>query len=159
MALGQLVNVDWRGRLIRYAPLIFMAAVIIYLGSGAGSLPQTSRIIGPLLQFFFPEMTLESRALVHVTIRKLAHFLEYAALGFLAARAFGTSSVRVLNRWWPVAALAAVASIALLDEFLQSMSNTRIGSAYDVMIDLVGGFVAVAIVGIFRMRQTRVKRR
>ena len=71
-------------------------------------------------------------------IDKLYHFLEYAPLGWMLARALRGSSPRL---GWTVVAWAAAALAACVagsDEFYQSFIDTRIASAWDALADLAG---------------------
>jgi VanZ family protein len=77
--------------------------------------------------------------------RKVAHFAEYALLGFLAARAFRGSPRPGLQSRWFLASLALVVVYALLDEYHQSFVPSRTGTAYDSLIDMAGGLAALVI--------------
>lgn len=139
-----------RGRTFAYAPLFIWIAVILILGSGPGSSAQTSRFIKPLIDFFFPGAAPDTFLLVHAAIRKTAHFVEYAVLALLAARAFlATTNARV-NRYWLPLSLAIVAAVAATDEFNQSFYSTRTSSVWDVLLDAAGGVFALLCVAIFR---------
>jgi hypothetical protein len=71
-----------------------------------------------------------------LVLRKLAHFTEYAVLGFLLARAAP-----------PLAAFALGALYAVSDEVHQSFVSGRQGVPEDVAIDVVG---IVAGILVFR---------
>jgi VanZ family protein len=132
--------------LSRYAPLVVWLAFISYASSDSFSAGNTSRIIGPLILWLFPNTTEESLAIVHFVTRKIAHFTEYAILAFLAARAFRTSprpSIR--NRWFMISAIVIVV-YALLDEYHQSFVPTRTASVFDSFIDMAGGFAALIFI-------------
>lgn len=139
-----------REQLMLYAPLVLWIGVIFFLSSSQGSMTETSRIIRPLLEFFFPTATPETLTFYHGVIRKFAHFAEYAVLGLLAARAFARRTTA--QAFLTAVALAAV--VAFTDEFLQSLNPARTGSAYDVAIDLVGAVFGSAI-GIWRIKAQR----
>jgi VanZ family protein len=81
--------------LSRYLPLVIWLAFISYASSDSFNAGNTSRIIGPLVLWLFPNTSPETMATIHFITRKLAHFSEYAILGFLAARAF-----RMRERWF-----------------------------------------------------------
>jgi VanZ family protein len=119
--------------------------VILFLGSGAGAMPETSRFIGPLLRYLFPEASAELLVLYHGFIRKLAHFVEYSVLGFLAVRVFRGSTTRLVARHWPAASLLLVIATAAIDELLQSFNPARTGSPWDVVLDFVGGITGVMV--------------
>lgn len=84
--------------------------------------------------------------MVHMITRKLAHFTEYAILGFLAARAFSTSPRPAIRTRWFLISLALVVTFALLDEYHQSFVPSRTGSPVDSVIDIAGGLTALLII-------------
>jgi VanZ family protein len=148
---------SWRGRLWRYAPLVGWIGFIFFASTGAMSASNTSRIIAPLFKWLFPGITEAQLLLVHYTVRKTAHFTEYAVLALLAARAFLTSTHGRLRRGWFVAALALVALVALLDEYNQSFNPVRTGTIWDSLIDISGGATALVLFGLWRRRGQRVR--
>lgn len=84
--------------------------------------------------------------MVHFITRKLAHFTEYAILGFLAARAFRTSPRPAISSRWFLISLTLVITFALMDEFHQTFVPSRTGSFYDSLIDIAGGLTALLVV-------------
>ena len=127
--------------LSRYVPLIAWLAFISYASSDSFSAGNTSRIIGPLILWLFPNTTPETLAVVHFVTRKLAHFTEYAILGFLAARAFRPST-----RHWFLISVGLIVSYALIDEYHQSFVPSRSGSVFDSLIDMAGGLTALIVI-------------
>ena len=146
---------DWRGRLWRYGPLVVWIAFICYASTAAMSAPQTSRVIGPVLRWLFPEITDGQLLAAHVTVRKLAHLTEYAVLALLASRAFLSSSSGFLRRRWLAASLALAVCLALLDELNQWFTPTRGGSLWDSLLDMTGASLALAAVALLRLRRRR----
>jgi VanZ family protein len=134
-----IVKAKWRVRLWTYAPLVLWIGVIFLMSSPEASFDQTSRIIGPLLHFFYPSITPETEALIHGYVRKTAHFTEYAVLASLACRACSFSASLFLKRWRYLLPLLLVAAIASLDEFNQSFEPSRTSSVWDVALDISGG--------------------
>ncbi|HKY26523.1 MAG TPA: VanZ family protein [Pyrinomonadaceae bacterium] len=127
--------------------------LIISLASTGGfSADNTSRIIRPLLLWLFPNLTEPNIQLAHLIVRKLAHLTEYAILGWLAARAFVTSSLEFLRRYWFLAGLVLVVFQAAMDEYHQSFLATRTGSPYDSLIDIVGGLLALLLFAYLQRR-------
>jgi len=139
-----------RERIIRYAPLILWIGVIFFLSSGLGSATQTSRFIRPLLEFLFPGASEETLIIYHGFIRKVAHFTEYAVLGFLSSRAFWNSAARFLQKFWQLFGFIMIFSVAAIDEYNQSFTSTRSGSIYDVLIDLSGGLTMILLLVFYR---------
>lgn len=130
----------------RYLPLIAWMAFISFASTGNFSAGNTSRIIGPLVLWLFPDTTPETMLAIHGVTRKIAHLAEYALLGILAARAFRGSPREALRKRWFLVSLALVIVYALVDEYHQSFVPSRTGTIYDSLIDIVGGFAALVIV-------------
>jgi VanZ family protein len=127
-------------------------AFIFFASTGAFAGENTSRIIRPLLLWLFPEISDEKIALVHFITRKVAHFLEYALLASLAARAFSTSSRKFLQRRWFLISLLLVVFYSLSDEYHQSFVQGRGASIYDSFIDMSGGLVALILYALWQRR-------
>jgi VanZ family protein len=148
----------WRGRIIRYAPLILWIGVIAFMSSGQASMSQTSRFVRPLLEFLFPSTPEETLIIYHGYIRKLAHLTEYAILALFAARAFRYSANSFLHNNWLILSIVVVAIIATIDETNQSFNSARTGSVYDVLIDCFGGLSTLAFMTIFySIRKSKLK--
>ena len=110
---------------------------------------ETSRFIGPLIKFFFPDAAPDTFLIVHAFIRKAAHFVEYAVLAFFAARAFSSSSITLLKRFWILFSFAFIVLVAMTDEINQSFDASRTGSIWDVVLDLTGGMAMISIYYVF----------
>jgi VanZ family protein len=141
-------------RVWRYGPVLAWMGFIFFASTGEFSASNTSRIIGPLLRWVFPEISEESLALAHLITRKTAHFIEYAILAWLAARAFSTSSREALRRHWFLSSLVLVALCALVDEYLQSFVPSRTGSIYDSLLDMSGGLTALLLYARIKARRS-----
>ena len=127
--------------------------VLIFLGSSdALSAEHTSRFLVPFLHWLDPAMSGATIAVVHMMVRKLGHFTEYAVLATLLWRGFrGTFSVStaVLG----LCAFLAAGFFAASDEFHQSFIPTRTSSAHDVMIDCTGALFAVVVCAFLARRR------
>ncbi len=132
--------------LSRYLPLVAWLAFISYASSASFSAGNTSRFIGPFVLWLFPNTTPETLLMVHMTVRKLAHFTEYAILGFLAARAFRTSPRPAIRDRWFLISATIVVTYALIDEYHQTFVPSRTGSIYDSLIDMAGGLTALLVI-------------
>jgi len=126
--------------LSRYLPLVVWLAFISFASTDSFNAANTSRIIGPLVLWLFPNTSPETLATIHFVVRKIAHFTEYAILGFLAARAF-----RVHQRWFLIS-LVLIVVYALFDEYHQSFVPSRTASIFDSFIDMAGGLSALIFV-------------
>lgn len=135
-----------RKRIFRYAPLVFWIGLILFLSSGQGSMPQTSRFVRPLLEFLFPNSPEETLLIYHAYIRKSAHFFVYAVLAFWSWRALKDSSQTLLRKFRYLFALAVVLLVAAIDETNQSFNDARSGSVYDVALDFAGGCAMISVI-------------
>lgn len=132
--------------LSRYLPLVAWLAFISFASSASFSAGNTSRFIGPFILWFFPNTSQETLLVVHIITRKLAHFVEYAILGLLAARAFRTSPRPAIHQRWFLISATIVVTYALMDEYHQTFVPTRTGSIYDSFIDIAGGLTALLVI-------------
>ena len=135
-----------KSSLSRYLPLIAWLAFISYASSGDFSAGNTSRIIGPLVLWLFPRTSPETLAVIHFITRKIAHFAEFAILGFLAARAFRTSPRAAIASRWFLICVTLIVVYALVDEYHQSFVPSRTASVWDSFIDMAGGLTALVII-------------
>ena len=129
-----------------YLPLAAWLAFISFASSGSFSAGNTSRIIGPLILWLFPRTSPETLAVIHFITRKIAHFTEYAILGFLAARAFRTSTRTAINQRWFLICVTLILVYALVDEYHQSFVPSRTASIWDSLIDMAGGLTALVVI-------------
>jgi VanZ family protein len=137
-----------RRRIWRYGPLIIWA-VLIFIGSGnllSGS--HTTLFLVRPLHWLFPHASDATLATLHFAFRKAGHFIEYAILAWLAARAFRTSSRELLRRRWFLVSLLLVVVYSLSDEFHQSFVPSRAASIYDSLVDSLGGLTALALLAV-----------
>lgn len=155
MTDGAAAGARWRNRAWRYGPAVMLIGFIFYASTGAMAASNTSRIIGPVVRWLFPDIGEASLVAVHMVVRKCAHFTEYAALALLAARAFLSSSQDFLRRRWLVSAFALVAGVALADEFNQSFYDSRTGTIWDSLLDCAGGATALVVLHLWRGRERR----
>jgi VanZ family protein len=132
-------------RALRYGPLLLWMVFISFASTGEFSALNTSRLVRPLILWFLPDLNNGQLATTHFAIRKLAHFLEYGLLAFLASRAFATSSFASIRLHWFRWGILLVLVYALVDEFHQSFVASRSGSIYDSVIDFIGGLTVLLV--------------
>ena len=139
-----------------WLPVMVWMLVIFSASSDRASFQHSSRLIGPLVQWFFPRISEQSLHAVILGVRKAAHVTEYAILGVLCWIAFRSRGQP--KQWdWRGArnSLFLVVSYAATDEFHQRFVPSREASLLDVLIDVAGGALGllfVWIVGRWRKR-------
>ena len=124
-------------------------ALVQIFASGLFAASETSRFIGPLLRWLFPDAAAESVVTAHFAIRKAGHFVEYAILAWLALRAFRASFERPLA-WLAAASLALALVVALVDESRQAAAESRTGALSDVALDMSGAASALVLASTAR---------
>ena len=125
---------------IAWMSIIFFFSTDLFSGS------QTSRIIGPFLKWFVPDISAESIATVQLVFRKIAHLVEYGILSILCCRALAKQDkLRVLQLAALVQAVLIAVAYAAFDEWHQSWTDERFGSPLDVAIDSVGAIVGAVL--------------
>ena len=122
--------------------LVVVLTVVIFVNS---SLPATEsgKLSGFVAQFvaqLSQLVDIELKGDVEHTIRKLAHFLEFACLGLLWCKTF--ASFRVSNRTSTGYILLLCLLTAVTDEYIQLFSLGREGKVMDVLLDFSGAACA-----------------
>jgi VanZ family protein len=124
-----------------WLPLLIWMMVIFSASGDSQSFQRSSRIIGPLMHWLFPQMSQPDIDHVVTFARKCAHLTEYAILALLFWRAIRQPFRADPRPWsWPqaVTAVVFVALYAATDEYHQSFVPGREGSVRDVLIDTLG---------------------
>ena len=122
--------------------LLVVLTAVIFVNS---SLPATEsgKLSGFVAQFvaqLSQLLDIELKGDVEHTIRKLAHFLEFACLGLLWCKTF--ASFRVSNRASTGYILLLCLLTAVTDEYIQLFSLGREGKVMDVLLDFSGAACA-----------------
>src|SRR5438270_9832737 len=142
-------------RFVRYwMPAIIWMALIFVGSTDVLSAEHTSRFLVPFLRWLDPQISLAALAQIQFAIRKLGHLTEYAILAMLFWRA-----LRGSTRWHTkMSILLLIAGVgcalfAATDEFHQSFVPSRTASPVDVMIDICGALLGLAICGAVASRK------
>jgi VanZ family protein len=135
-----------------WLPIVLWFALIFVASSDTQSSQRSSRIIGPLLRWLFPELAEETIGLVVLLVRKCAHLTVFGVLALLFWRAFRKPVKNDPRPWsWSEArnSLVGVFVYAVTDEVHQAFVPSRQGSALDVVIDTLGGAAALLALWIY----------
>jgi len=117
---------------------------LIFLGStDVLSAEHTSRFLVPFLRWLDPQISWAALNSIQIIIRKLGHLTEYAILATLLWRAL--VSVHWKSSMLLTISLVGCAIFAASDEFHQSFVPSRTPSVHDVMIDICGAIIGLAI--------------
>lgn len=114
-------------RLIKlWLPVILWTVVILWASDDAFSSTQSRGWLSALLGY-------EVAYGVNVAIRKLGHVLAYGILGALTWRADRRVATGII----------VTLIVAATDEWRQSLTLSRTGTPWDVLLDVVGGWVGI----------------
>jgi VanZ family protein len=134
-------------------------ALIFSASTEAGSSRQTSRIIGPVLRWLYPQVSDATVEQMQFAVRKASHMAEYAILAGLLWRA-KRKPVRNDPRpwqWGPVLFAWLLAALyACSDELHQHFVASRQASAWDVLLDSAGA--ALGLMALDQLRRWRKRR-
>lgn len=139
-----------------WLPVLMWMALIFSASSDTRSFTRSSRILGPLLQWLFPQMPEDTVNLIVLILRKGAHLTEYAVLAMLCWRALRKPAKPDARPWnWREARLVLllIALYAASDEFHQLFVASRDATVRDVLIDTAGG--AAGLLALWRIGRWR----
>jgi VanZ family protein len=134
-------------KFVRYWMPVIIWMTLIFIGStDVLSAEHTSRFLVPFLRWLDPQISWATVNSIQIVIRKLGHLTEYAILATLIWHALRSAeswkrSIRILF----TTSLIACAVFAASDEFHQSFVASRTSSMNDVIIDICGAAIALAI--------------
>lgn len=141
--------------LVYWLPVLVWMGVIFLMSTSLGAGDNTSRILGPLLKFFLPDVSAETIAALRIVVRKFAHVVEYAILASLVWRALAkpARSVPIWVNGFAWKTILVCALYAASDEFHQTFVESRVGTPGDVMIDMIGTISALAVIWAWQQRR------
>ena len=127
-------------------------AVLVWnLGGDGFSAGNTSRLLGPMVAWLFPDLSTAETAQLLFCLRKAAHGVEYAVFAGLTGRALALStSLRPLFN--ASFSLTLAGALAGSDELRQGASAMRTGSGGDVALDLAGALLGWLVFSAARAR-------
>jgi VanZ family protein len=138
----------WNRFAVYVLPLLIWMGVIFIASTPSGSADNTRPIVNSILRQFFPDiiryMTAEQIDQMDWIIRKGAHVTEYAILALLAYRAFRLGRPGYQYSY-PAWTLIIGTLYAASDEYHQSFFPSRGASVIDVLIDMLGVAVGIAL--------------
>ncbi|HLP75870.1 MAG TPA: VanZ family protein [Candidatus Paceibacterota bacterium] len=141
-----------------WLPVVLWMILIFSASGDRQSFQRSSRIVGPLLHWMFPNMSEANVDHAVTAARKCAHLTEYAILAILFWRAIRQPAKADPRPWSPKLAAAAVLFVALYastDEYHQTFVPSREGCVRDVLIDTSGAAIGMFLLWRFWTRRKR----
>jgi VanZ family protein len=140
----------------RWIAVVSWAAVIFVASTGWFADSRTASALRPLLAWLVPGAGPETVDAVNTVARKLGHFVEYAVLGWLIARALHDARGRQMSH--AVLAVALATAYAVTDELHQHFVLGRSAAVGDVGIDLLGAVAAQVANALWWGRRRHARR-
>lgn len=135
-----------------WLPVIAMIILMFGFSTDAFSGQNTQSIIVRVIEWLGFDPNSGAALWLNFIARKAAHLTEYALLAALLYRAFRSGRFPRWRATWAAQTMTIVIAWALMDEYHQSLTQTRTGSIYDSFIDMAGGLFALAV--IYRMSRS-----
>lgn len=141
-----------------WLPVLVWMSLIFTASGDTHSGHHSSRLIEPVLRWFFPHLADATVSHLVLLVRKGAHVAEYAVLAWLVWRALRRPVRGEPQPWrWSQAGFALLATTlyAGSDEIHQLFVPKREGRLEDVVIDVLGaalGLLALWVFGKWRKR-------
>lgn len=139
-------------------PVFLWIGFIFWMSTETFSAQKTYVFFEKLLRFFPLSISQKEIFALHIILRKFAHVTEYLISGFLLFRAFKNDSDKRREWYWAIFSLVIIVTIALSDEFHQTVVPSRTASIVDVGIDILGGFFAQCVSILMLQRNRKVKK-
>jgi len=145
-------------RILKYwFPVAIMLAAMFFFSTDTLSNEHTETVIGRILMWLASHVSAHIIAVVNYTVRKSAHFIEYAVLGALLFRAFRADDPLRWRLRWAVYALTTAGLWAALDEFHQTFTRTRSPSAWDSLLDASGALFVLIVIGFYNRKASEMR--
>lgn len=140
-------------KLIRYwLPVVIWTAIILQASGRRFNAHHTTSFFQHIFEAIglrFSEATL---FVIDHMARKAAHLTEYGILTALSFRAVRDDRRGFVLRWAAIA-FAITVCVASTDETLQSLTPTRNGTPWDVLLDSCGATVALLVIALYQRKK------
>jgi VanZ family protein len=135
----------------RHLPAVLFAAAVLSMSGPWASMGSTGRFVEPLFEGL--GFSAAVSAVLHALMRKAGHLAAYAVFGALALRS--TRGDAPATRRSVLGALGLASLLAGADESLQSLTPDRGGCLSDVLFDVAGAALGLALLLAWSRRRSR----
>ncbi|MBO5379994.1 MAG: VanZ family protein [Clostridia bacterium] len=137
-----------------------MAVIARFSLQNSSDSSSTSEALLKLIPFY-DRLSPEALDVIHLIIRKMAHFTIYALLGFTSYNAFNVS-IKLKCGFVYLISVGFASTYAIIDEFVfQALSPGRAPMLLDVVIDTLGAplgallmFLIILIIKLIKNKET-----
>lgn len=129
-----------------WGPAIMWAIVIFTLSTGEFSSDNTKSILETLMNFLFPNISIDAIPRLNHWIRKMGHWSEYFIFAVLIYHGFRAQQKRTWHWSWAALTLCLVTGYAFLDELHQFFVPSRTADIRDSLLDTMGGICGLSLI-------------
>lgn len=144
-----------KSKFIAWLPTIVWLAMIGFFSTDTFSAEHTRGILEKIIHAIYGNISPERFRILHMFVRKTAHFTVYGLLSLLAFYSWRATLPRRAY-WtftWSMLALLVTLIAGSYDEIHQIFVPSRTASPYDVMLDMMGAlFVQILIASFSKQR-------
>lgn len=155
LVLPKTATAPLKSRLLAWLPTVLWLVMIAFFSTDTFSAEHTGSILEKIIRAVYGNISQEHFRMLHIFVRKTAHFTVYGFLSLLAFYSWRASLPR-RDPWtftWSALALLVTLIAGSSDEIHQIFVPSRGPSPYDVMLDMMGAlFVQILIASFTRFR-------
>jgi VanZ family protein len=144
-----------KSKLMAWLPTLLWLAMIAFFSTDTFSSEHTGSILEKIIRAAYGNISPEHFRIIHVFVRKSAHFTVYGLLSLFAFYSWRATLPRRAS-WtftWAILALLITLAAGSLDEIHQIFVPSRGPSPYDVMLDVMGAlFIQIVVASFTRQR-------
>jgi len=157
IAIQKIPPPPFKKKLLAWLPTIMWLGMIAFFSTDTFSSEHTGSILEKIIKAVYGPISPAHFKMIHVFVRKTAHFTVYGFLSLVAYYSWRTTFPR-RARWtfmWSVLALLVTLAAGSADEIHQIFVPSRGPSVYDVLLDGAGAmFVQILLATFTRPRAT-----
>jgi VanZ family protein len=136
-----------------WTPLVLWLFIIFFFSTDTFSAGETSKVILPVLTFFFPRLSPTELDLWPGVIRKFSYIDEYFIFAFLTYRSLKYDQPDLAQA--KLQTIMFVVLAAMLDELHQGFTVSRTASPVDIGYDCLGAVWALWLITTHETRRLR----
>ncbi len=140
-----------------WLPVLLLIILMFGFSTDAFSGENTQSVIVRVIRWLGFNPYSRAALRINFIARKAAHLIEYALLAALLYRAFRSGRPPRWRATWAAQTITVVILWALLDEYHQSLTQSRTGSIHDSFIDIAGGSLALAVIYLLSRRREKAE--
>jgi len=155
IAIQKIPPPPFKKKLLAWLPTVIWLGMIAFFSTDTFSAEHTGSILEKIIRALYGPISPAHFEMLHVFVRKTAHFTVYGFLSLLAYYSWRTTLPRRAG-WtfiWSLLALLITLLAASGDEFHQMFVPSRGPSVRDVQLDMMGAMFVQVLLATFTWRR------